>query len=148
IPVMNNRPLTDDDVARLRPEMRDTINRGREMLEGEIRNFLKQMRQAEREARSRLDEQDREVALHAVGGVVDDLAEHYTDQPEVARWIAELREGLLADLVLFRAHPLPADGASLPPQPADSAEHVLHEREFRKYSVNVLVDSAGAVGAP
>lgn len=148
VPVMGNRPLTDEDLAALRPEMRAMIDQRREEIEGEIRAFLKEMRAVERDTRDRLEAQDREVALHAVGGVVEDLAEHYTDQPEVSALLDEVREGILADLALFRGHPLSHDPAL--PEPASEADpqHLLHERAFRKYELNVVVDNGGATGAP
>ncbi len=109
---------------------------------------LKQMRAAERETREQLERQDREVALHAAGGVVDDLVEHYEDRPEIVAYLGEVREALLADIALFRGHPLPADGALPEPAAGSENDHALHERAFRKYEVNVLVDNGGRSGAP
>ncbi|MFN8558495.1 MAG: Lon-like protease helical domain-containing protein [Dehalococcoidia bacterium] len=48
VPVMGNRPLSDEDLAGLRAEMREMIDRRREELEVEVRAFLKDMRVAER----------------------------------------------------------------------------------------------------
>jgi predicted ATP-dependent protease len=146
-PVMGNRPLSDEDVAGLRPEMRETISRNREQIEAEVGTFLKEVRAAERETRERLEAQDRQLALHAVGGLVDDLLDDYPEQPEVTAYLMEIREGILADIGLFRSHPLSDDPAS-PQPPGDDPRHVGHERAFRKYEVNVVIDNGSTSGAP
>lgn len=148
IPIMGNRPLSDEELARLPAEMRSVIERNRELMEGEIRAFLKEMRAAERQTRERLEAQDREVALHAVGGLVDDLLDDYADQPDVGAYLAEVREGILADIALFRALPLPADERE--PHPSHSADPVLamRERALHKYEVNVIIDNSATRGAP
>jgi lon-related putative ATP-dependent protease len=148
IPVLGNQPLSEEVLAGLRPEMREMIERRREELDVEIRAFLKVARGLERELRDRLMAQDRDVALHAVGGLVDDVAEHYTDQPAVTNYLAEVREGILADIALFREHPMPGGAVTPEPDSAENPEHALHERAFRKYDVNVLVDNGGLTGAP
>ncbi len=148
IPVLGNRPVPEEEIAALPPEMRETIQRRRAELENEVRQFLKAMRAAERETRERLEAHDREVALHAVGGLIDDLMESYEDDPTVHPYLEEVREGILADIALFRSHPLPANGAMPEPAPGAAAEQDIHERAFRKYEVNVIVDNGGRTGAP
>jgi len=148
IPVLGNRPVAEEEVATLPPEIRETILRRRAELENEVRQFLKAMRAAERETREQLEAQDRDVALHAVGGLIDDLIESYEEDTAVRAYLEEVREGILADIALFRSHPLPADGAMPEPTPGAAAEQDIHERAFRKYEVNVIVDNGGRVGAP
>lgn len=148
IPVLGNRPVPEEEVAALPPEIRETIQRRRDELEGEIRQFLKEMRAAERETRAQLEGQDRDVALHAVGGLIDDLIESYEEDATVHPYLEEVREGILADIALFRSHPLPADGAVPEPAPGTATEQDVHERAFRKYEVNVIVDNGGRTGAP
>lgn len=148
IPTMGNRPLTEEDLAGLRPEMREPIERTRQQLEAEVQAFLKTMLATERATRDRLEAQDRDVALHAVAEVMEDLTEEYAAQETVRAYLDDIREAILSDIGLFRSHPLPMDAS--PPEPAGDAnpEHVLHERALRKYEVNLIVDNAGRQGAP
>lgn len=148
IPVLGNRPLSEEEFNGLRPEMRELIDRRRQELDGEVHEFLKTMRAAERETRDALAAQDREVALHAVGGLVDDLAERFSDEPAITAYLATVREGILADIALFRSHPPASGGAPAAPEAADGPEHVQHERAFHKYEVNVVVDNGDTTGAP
>ena len=147
VPVVNGRPLNEGELAALPAETRTAIDRARAGLEAEVGALFKELRIAERETRQALDAQDREVALHAVGGLVDDLADDYADSPEITAYLADVREGILADVPLFRGHPLPSDGGA-PLPVADDPQHALHEQAFRKYAVNVIVDNAGRTDAP
>ena len=148
IPMSGNQPMTDEQIAGLRPEMREELQRRREALEEEVRQALKTLRIAERETRDQLDAQDREVALHAVGGLVEDLADDFPGHDEISAFLDDIREGILADIALFRGNPLPADGVVDAPQPAATPEQALQLREFRKYDVNIVVDHHGNPGAP
>ena len=148
IPFIGSQRLSEEDIAQLRPEMRETIERNREAVGDEVRTFLKGVRAAERQAVARLEAQDRDVALHAVGGLVEDLVDDFQDQPEVRAYLEHVRDGILADIALFRSHPLPTDGPLAEAGPGGDLEHALHERAFHKYEVNVVVDNAETSGAP
>jgi lon-related putative ATP-dependent protease len=145
VPILNNQPLDEDAYTQLPSEVRASLDLGRAKVDADVRAFLKEMRAVERDMREKLEAQDRDVALHAVGGLVEDLADDYADQPEVSAYIAEVREGILADIGLFRASPAHAQGNG-----AGSGEpmQLMQERAFRKYDVNVIVDNGDAKGAP
>ena len=80
VPVVQNQPLPEEDYTQLPPEIRASLDLSRAKLGVDVRAFMKEMRTIERETRERLENQDRDVALHAVGGLVEDLADDYTDQ--------------------------------------------------------------------
>jgi predicted ATP-dependent protease len=145
VPVLNNEPLSEETYAQLPPEVRASLDLCRARVDADVRAFLKEMRAVERDTREKLEAQDRDVALHAVGGLVEDLADDYADQSDVSAYITDVREGILADIGLFRANAPQADGSA-----AASTEPValMQERAFRKYDVNVIVDNGDTKGAP
>ena len=147
VPVMQNQPLPEEAYAQLPVEVRASLDLSRAKLEVDVRAFLKEMRAVERDTRERLEAQDRDVALHAVGGLVDDLADDYPDQPEVSAYIANVREGILADMSLFRANHPPAHGGLAQTGGGDPGP-LMQERAFRRYEVNVVVDNGDRTGAP
>ena len=148
LPMRGDRPLSDDDLARLTADEQQALATNRERLMSEAGAFFKDMRAVERETRERLEQQDREVALHAVGGLVEDLVDDFDGHPEVTAYLHDIQEGILADITLFREHPLPTDGSPPGDDSVDDPRHAVHERAFRKYEVNVVVDNADTVGAP
>ena len=147
IPIMGNRPLSEEELAALHPEMRTLIQQRREELDTALRDFAKTMRALDREAAERIAQQDREVALRAVGGLVEDLVERYASEPQVTAYLAELRDGILSEIDIFRSSPAVADGIAAASS-ANDERHILQERAFRKYTVNVVVDNANMQGAP
>lgn len=147
VPVVKNQPLPEEAYMQLPPEIRASLDLSRAKLQGDVKAFLKEMRAVERETRAQLEAQDRAVALHAVGGLVDDLADDYEDQPEVSAYLEDVREGILADIALFRATSSQAQGG---PSTMGGGEPslLMLERAFRKYDVNVVVDNGDRSGAP
>jgi predicted ATP-dependent protease len=147
VPVIQNQPLSEEAYTQLPPEVRASLDLSREKLEVDVRAFLKEMRSVERDTRERLEAQDREVALHAVGGLVEDLADDYTAQPQVSAYLGQVREGILAEIGLFRSGHAHAHGS--PPQTNGGEPSLLmQERAFRRYEVNVVVDNGDRIGAP
>jgi len=147
VPVIQNQPLSEEDYTQLPAEVRASLDLSRAKLEVDVRAFMKGMRAVERDTRERLEAQDREVALHAVGGLVEDLADDYTDQAEVSAYLADVREGILAEIGLFRSNHAHAHGG---PSPTSGGEPglLMQERAFRRYEVNVVVDNGDTIGAP
>ncbi|MCC7367888.1 MAG: AAA family ATPase [Chloroflexi bacterium] len=146
-PVVRNQPLSEEEFAQLPAEVRASIELSRAALSVDVRAFMKEMRSVERESRERLEAQDRDVGLHAVGGLVEDLADDYVDQAEVSAYLSHVREGILTDIALFRANPAPGHQHSQPAATADPSQQI-QERAFRKYEVNVVVDNGDTAGAP
>jgi len=148
VPVVRNQPLSEDAFAQLPPEVRASLDLSRAALSGDVRAFLKEMRAVERDTRERLEAQDREVALHAVGGLVEDLADDYTNQPEVSAYLDDVREGILADIGLFRANPANGHGSGRAAASGGDPMQLIQARAFHKYEVNVVVDNGDKVGVP
>ena len=147
VPVIQTQPLSEEAYTQLPPEVRASLDLSRAKLEVDVRAFMKEMRAVERDTRERLEAQDREVALHAVGGLVEDLADDYIDRPQVSAYLADVREGILADIGLFRSNHGHAHGS--PPQTSNGEPvQLMQERAFRRYEVNVVVDNGDRAGAP
>jgi lon-related putative ATP-dependent protease len=143
VPLVHGKPMTEDDFEKLRPADRQALQETRERLDADVSQVLKLLRDHERVVREKVEQLDRDVALHAIGGLLEDLSEHYADLPAVAEYLAAVREDMVAQVDLFRA---PADAA--PAGPADPSGAWQREQSFGRYQVNVLVDRGAATGAP
>ncbi|HID86019.1 MAG TPA: ATP-dependent protease, partial [Anaerolineae bacterium] len=139
IPMVEGKPLSDEEFRALSPEARKEISKKREMLQVELKTAIRQARGLEKSANEELQKLDREVALYALGPLIEDLKEKYQDLPEVVAYLEEVREDILENLSQFRAEP-----QAQPPFPLPGAR----ELPFRKYEVNVLVDNSELEGAP
>ncbi len=141
IPVMEGKPLSEEEFRALSPEVKEELLQKREGLQEELKRAMRQVRGLEKEANEELQKLDQEVALYAVGHLVNELMEKYEDLPEVVAYLKEVRDDIVENLSQFRqeaeaqpASPLPVPGA--------------RELPFRKYEVNVVVDNSELKGAP
>ncbi|MBI4234597.1 MAG: AAA family ATPase [Chloroflexi bacterium] len=141
IPVIGGRPINDQDFLSLDPDIRERLRGRKEVLENELRTALKQLRDQERTTQEQLENLNREVALHIVSGLIEDVQEHFTEQPEVVRYMKDVQEHMVSNIGEFLPTPPPQEGQ---PTPSPWTEQLV----LRKYEVNVLMDRTGAEGAP
>ena len=103
---------------------------------------LRELRRLEKEAAERTKELDRKIALLAVGPLLDELRERWSDQEDVRAFLDAVQADLPEHLADFR----PQEGE----QPAGVAELARLQRgeHLGRYEVNVLVDNSHLAGAP
>jgi len=140
VPVLKGQPLSDEAFMALPHQTRDEIEKKREKLSGELRSALRQLRGLERKANEQIKKIDREVAIYAIGHLVDGLTEKYGDFPGVKIFLEEVRNDILENLAQFIREP------EAPPVPFLGPW--AKELPFRKYEVNGIVDNSGLQGAP
>jgi len=141
IPVVDGNPMSDQDFMALPPERKEEILKRRSVVEEELKAATKELKAAEKETNEELQNLDREVALFAVGYLLNDLKERYEDLPQVLNYLKEVQEDILENIGQFRGG---GEGSSEMLLPMAR----LRELAFRKYQVNVVVDNSGMTGAP
>ncbi len=139
----NGEPMRDDEFNRLEAkEQKRLESRGEEVKE-EVRSFLKRLRNAEKDARSKLEDLDREMALYVVAPHIEELTDKYESNRKLMKYLQDLQEDVVENLADFR-------------QTGDVAQQMgilpglLPKREptFLHYQVNVFVDNSEQEGAP
>ncbi|MCL4458306.1 MAG: AAA family ATPase [Chloroflexi bacterium] len=141
IPVVNGKPLSDQEFMSLSAEAKETIAKKRERLETELKAAVRQVRGWEKDSQEQLRKLDQQVVLNAVGHLIADLIEKYKEFPEVVTYLHEVQEDIVENFAQFRPEAEPQPSSPLPTP-------WLRELAFRKYEVNVVVDNAEAQGAP
>lgn len=141
IPVLNGKPLSDQEFQGLPARIQEEITARRQRLQDEIKAAMRQARALEKSVQARIQELDRQVALFAIGQPIEDLRERYRDLPEVIAYLEEVQNDFLESLSQFRSEPEPQPSL---PMPGQSSK----ETPFKKYEVNVLVDNGGLAGKP
>lgn len=139
IPLVDGKPISREQFEQLPEEQRDAITTATAEVEERAAGFVRQVRRLEQEAARRVRELEREVALYACEPLLRELRERFADEAEVLAHLDAVRDDVLANLSDFRS---------------EEEEQQLpfglgpRTRDFARYSVNVLVDNAGAEGAP
>jgi len=139
IPVVDGQPLSDQDFLALSPKMKDEIQKRREELSAELRSAMRKLRSLESKVNEELKKVNREVALFAIGHLINNLTEKYKEFSEVIDYIKEVQDDILEKLSIF---------IGKPEAPAQLPFPWMKELPFRKYEVNVIVDNSDLEGAP
>ncbi len=137
------RALPEDEQQRLRVEM--------ERLGDEVQDFLRQLPIAARELHRRIRDLDREVTSTAVRHLTDELRVRFADLPEVIRQVDAMEADIVERGPELRAFAVAADGGPTPSSSGGAgiaAAMGSAPDPYRRYRVNVLVDSGRLHGAP
>jgi ATP-dependent Lon protease len=141
VPLVDGRPIeSDEQFHALGPERIAELEKGRQALAGDLRDFLAEQLDERRQLDEEIQRIEREFAARLVRVRLDALAARF-DNPALAQHLEELREHLLDHLDPFRgaaaqvAMPL----ALLAPEPLDP---------FAVYAVNIVVDNAETHSPP
>lgn len=141
IPVIKGKPVSEEELIGLPQKTKDEIQEKRERLESELRSTMLQFLDMERKIREEIKKLNRDVALYAIGNLVDNLLEKYKNTPEVTAYLKEVQSDILDNLAQFVRR-------GEPQQQLPFQVPWMKEAPFRKYEVNVIVDNSGVKGAP
>ncbi len=144
-PTRNNEVLGPEDFEKLPDAERRKIETSISNLQEKLHDTLHLMPRYEQEGREKIRELNNEVAIFAVGHLIDELKKKYSDLPQVVAFLNASQEDIIENVSEFVAppeHPLAAMlGVTMPFAPKDSTL-------LRRYLVNVLVEHGADHGAP
>jgi lon-related putative ATP-dependent protease len=141
IPVMEGKPLSEEEFRTLSQEVKEEVLQKREGLQEELKRAMRHLTALDRKTNNALQDLDQEVALYTVGPSVSELIEKYEDLPEVVAYLKEVQDDIVENLSQFRKE---AEAQPTSPFVVPGAA----ELPFRKYEVNVVVDNSELKGAP
>ncbi|MGD2104709.1 MAG: ATP-binding protein [Anaerolineae bacterium] len=142
-PVEEGEVVSPDEFQKLPDEKREQVKGDIAELQEELQETMRQARQWEREARGKVKELNRQVAMLAVGHRIDELREKYADLEPVLDYLEAVKNDVVENVDDFR-------------RAGDEEQEALfglsmqriQEAKFRRYQVNVLVDNSESTGAP
>jgi lon-related putative ATP-dependent protease len=140
IPVINGKPISQEEMISLTPETKKKIQEKREKLESELRSTMRQFSDMERKIREELKNLNRDVALYALGHLVEDLIEKYQFSPEITAYLKDMQNDILDNLNQFIKKEEAQQRMAFPVP-------WMKEAPFRKYEVNLIVDNSDAKGS-
>jgi lon-related putative ATP-dependent protease len=141
IPVINGKPLSQEELLSLPQGTKSKIQEKREKLEADLRNTMRQFLDMERKIREEIKKLNRNVALYAIGHLVEDLVEKYRENSEITAYLKAVQNDILDNLSQFIKRGEPQERLPFPVP-------WMREARFRKYAVNVIVDNSDCKGAP
>lgn len=146
VPLRGGRPLTPPEFAQLPEPVRARYQRAIEDLGPRVQSFLTRARVLQGETRARLRELDREVALFAIGHLVDELKVRYAAQQKLVEWLSAVADDVIENLGQFQAQG--ADAAGSAPESVVAAMTGAQQPALARYEVNAFVPHEPPGGAP
>lgn len=149
IPVLEGKPLTAEEFGALPEEVQGEIRNRREALDADLRNGFRRLRDLDAKGQEAVNSLNNEVALYAIGHLVEGLTEKYGQLKEVISWIEDVRKDILENLGTFLGMGQEQQQQQQQPQlPPQFQQWLMKDLAFRKYEVNVVVNNTGDSGAP
>ena len=144
-PLIDGHPVAAEQFEKLTPEQLTHYHEAVAKLETVVAATFARLRGIEREERDEHRKLDREVALFAIGHLVEEAQDRWHDVGRVAAWLDALSEDLVEHLPLLRGDAAEApERRQLPMVPGTVAAGTALSR----YEVNVLVTHEPDAGAP
>ncbi len=145
VPLVDGRPVPPSEFRQLPDSVRRQFMEHNEDVKTRIPSAMSRIGEIQREGRERLLRLDREVALFAIGHLVDDVKRRFSEAPALVAWLEGLPEDVVENLDRFRRATEADQGV---PEPLASGLRRSREEFFGRYEPNVLVSHAGDGGAP
>jgi lon-related putative ATP-dependent protease len=138
-PIRKGEVVTPEQFDKFSEKEKNRVEETVSVLEEKLENIVRQQFQWRREAKQKLRKLNREVAMSAVGVLIDDLLNKYKEFPKVGKYLDALRQDIIHhtnDFLNMDISAVGEDGAS---------ERV---EAFGRYEVNLLVDNSKQKGLP
>ena len=142
IPVLDGKPLSEEEMLALPQKTKDKLAEKREKLEADFRNTMRQLIDMERQIHDALKKLNKEVALYAIGNVLERLSEKHGSLPEVTAYLKAVENDMLDNLQQF----IRRGGEQQEQLPFQMPW--MREDPYKKYEVNVVIDNSQTKGAP
>jgi len=143
-PLIHGQPITSEQYQELPEDMRREIEERGTQVQEWISEAQRQVRLLEKEARGAIRELEQRIARVAVGPLIERLQEKWRDFPLVGNYLSRVEQDVREHLDEFRS----ADGESPPVPLPFMPPRQERESAVLRYRVNLLVNNAGAQGAP
>ena len=142
IPVKKTgEPLTEEEYELLDERTRKKIDETGKTLQEKLNDMARVVRETEKMLKEAIRKLEKEAALAAVGHLIDELKNKYSEYEKITAYLEDVKENILENLDDFRIQEEQA-----PPLPFMKLPK--SEPMFTRYTVNVLVNNKDCKGAP
>ena len=142
VPVKKSgEPLTEEEFSALDEKTKKKVEEIGKMLQEKLDDVVRAVREAEKLVKEMLSKLEREIALGAVGHLIEELKEKYKDNEKIVVFLGAVQEDILSHLDDFK--PAEEQAPALP-----FMKPPKQEVSFVRYTVNVIVNNKDCKGAP
>ena len=140
VPLIEGKPLADEDIEKLTDHARMEIRKKRELLFEQLTESLRKVREAEKQTRARLADLETQVISGVIEPRFRELKEQYASFKEVLDYLDAVQRDILSNADDFQEK---KEVEVLPGLRLGGKDQSL-----ARYAVNVFVDNSSTRGAP
>lgn len=144
-PIRRDKVLNPEEFQRLPEQERKRIEEEVNALQEQLQAILYQIPRWERENREKVKALNREIAIFAVGHLIDELRKKYANLPDIVDYLNALQNDVVDN---FHDFLTPAESSPTALLGIPQFRSLMGSPSFRHYQVNVLVDHSATQGAP
>ncbi|MHB0999373.1 MAG: Lon protease family protein [Armatimonadota bacterium] len=141
VPINHGKPISRDEFEKMPENYKNDVQKRSAQLQEMIQQVLAKARKMEKDAQGKMTELDKEIALFAVGHLLEELSDKYKQYDEVVDYLNQVRDDMMNNLDAFK-------GREQPKMMIPGLESLQMEPTFDQYKVNLIVDNEGQHGAP
>jgi len=142
IPIYNGKEISAEEYESLEAEVKKDIEERSQKIQEKAVEFIRQIQQFEKKVKEKIKNLQDEMALFAIGHLIKNLQDKYSDNPELVNYFIDVQKDILYNLDNFVA--------------SDDEQQITFpwltkrgkEGALNKYKINLLVDNSETKGAP
>lgn len=142
VPRKADQQMTITDYEKLSDDEKEKIEKKKHQLHIKIEQVLSEVRAMEKDAKTKIKELEKEVALFSVKHLIDELRFKYREFENVVEHLNYVQEDIVDNIDSFKEDEEDSQGMVF------GLKSPSKKNSFRKYEVNVLVDHRHSKGAP
>ena len=149
-PVIDGKAASNEQFEQLPVEQQQALNAKEPELREHMEKVLRELSALDEQMDTVLDDLDRDMAAATIGPSFDALQAEYAAWPEVVAYLVTVRDHLSRHIDGYKPEPSGDGETGGSSEQAASAALLLGPppSRFEHYRINVVVDNAGASGAP
>jgi lon-related putative ATP-dependent protease len=142
-PVLNGQVLTPEAYQKLDEKTQQDIERRQQLLQSEMAETMRSIRELEKATKRKLQGFDREIADFAVGHLIEDLRQKYGHLEELPAYLKAVQADIVDNVQGFKGIEEEAAEGLTAAMQASQRKSML-----KRYTINVIVDNSQQLGAP
>lgn len=140
LPIVDGQVLTSEQYVHLSQEVRQRIEEDGQSLQRDLNQTMRSVRELERQTRKNLENLERQAVVFAVGHLIEELKEKFSDSPDIVNYLDDIQEDVITHVQDFMTSPETQLQVGFP--------NIRQRVSLERYQVNVVVDNSATTGAP
>ncbi|MBC8457071.1 MAG: AAA family ATPase, partial [Deltaproteobacteria bacterium] len=142
VPLIEGEPMTPEKYSGLTEDERRQLEEKGQGLQIEMNTAMRAVQAINRAGQEQLAELERNVAMVAVGHLINDLTEKYAEFADVVNYLEAVQKDVVEHVSDFKPSTEEGERGQFP------FGMMMPRVSFERYSVNVIVDNSETAGAP